>query len=150
MANSSIFQLLQVSILFLLATLILSPVFVPNTVLAGAGGIVTFSDGSTIDATNSSSYVGTPLSFFGDIARNGGWGAVKGVNGYGGRHILCLTGQACSTIDLSSYIVLGLGSLTFAVASWYMALGIIFLVLLVIDMSFIILSFTGKRKRRKR
>ncbi len=126
----------------------------PNTVLPGAAGIVTFSDGSTIDVTNSSSYVGAPLALlggggsWGKIAENGGWGAVKGVNGYGGRHVLCLVGQACSSVDLSSYVGFDLGWLTFVVASWYLALGIIFMVLLAVDVVCLFLGFKvmGKRK----
>ena len=56
----------------------------PNTVLPGAGGVVTFSDGSTIDVTNSTTYVGAPLSpllggggSWGKIAENGGWGRLR-------------------------------------------------------------------------
>lgn len=146
--------ILSVAVLLLASILVISSFLIPNTILQGAGGIVAFSDGSTIDLTNSTSYIGNPLNLL--QGSNGpGFSSNKQLSGSTGpgfqaprrRNILCLVGQLCSSIDVSSYVGFNLGSLTFMVVSWYMALGTVFSGLLLL-MIVAILPF-GKRKRRR-
>lgn len=104
-----------------------------------------FSDGSAIDTTNSTSFVGTPLSFCGGGGCGGGFGGGHscagggcggGLRGFGGgcnagceRRVLSFTGALSNSTNISSYVIFNLGSLTFAVIQWYMIVGFLFLAL---------------------